>query len=154
MAVEVLETDQMPEYLLATMPLLSNPRTAAQVPVLAFSLKAVGSGVRLLTVFNQPLPRRQCSSATVHWVVSHPVPGSGVKDEENRVPALEGAILHWAEQTQSDAFSMRSRPSHGGRGREQGMGTLPAQGDLRPLRLRRSSKHGGQRSQCVEVRAE
>lgn len=163
MVMEVRETDQMPQYLLATMPLLSDPHRLLRFRVLAFSLKAVGSGVPLLTVFNRPLLRRQLSSEAVHWAVSCTVTGLGVQDDENPVPAPGLLCTGRDGPAQSDAFGVLSRHSRGGSGGggEQGMGTLPAQGHLRmrgqpqrPLRLRRSSQHGGQRSQCAEARAD
>lgn len=59
------------------------------------------------------------------------VAGLGVKAEDNVVPAPLGQT-----DSQTDNFSSGDRCSHGGRGRgEQGMGTLPAQGDAFMLRL-------------------
>lgn len=66
------------------------------------------------------------------------VAGLGVKAEDNVVPALEGVVPHWARQTRRQTILAvgTGAAMEGGRGRgEQGMGTLPAQGDASTLRL-------------------
>lgn len=66
------------------------------------------------------------------------VPSLGVKAEDSVVPALKGVVLHWAGQTHRQTILAvgTGAAMEGGRGRgEQGMGTLPGQGDASMLRF-------------------